>query len=256
LRRMVLVPTMKAAALYARVVLAAMSLAALLVLALTLASPAAAQEGDDQAATRATDSLQDAVVTIQSDDAGTVNRIEIADDDCRVEKGATVTVGDENGTPVTFVDGVARNDDDIDANLRATADQIVVDGFVAADVEGFQTEGEEDSRVTDSSGITCDSGGGQRAAADEARDDDNLENLDCDELLVLFRGEGEGQYGVADRLADSDVRARIEVCLKKEIVNNPGGNLPNTGGLSLIGLAVLGVVSAVAGLAVIRGGRR
>jgi hypothetical protein len=40
------------------------------------------------------------------------------------------------------------------------------------------------------------------------------------------------------------------------IINIPNEPLPNTGGLSLIGLAVLGVVSAAAGLSVIRGGRR
>ncbi len=41
-----------------------------------------------------------------------------------------------------------------------------------------------------------------------------------------------------------------------KIVNIPNDPLPDTGGLSLFALAVLGVVSAAAGLSVIRGGRR
>jgi LPXTG-motif cell wall-anchored protein len=123
-----------------------------------------------------------------------------------------------------------------------------------------------DGKVVRSGGIVCDdSGGGQRANdANTAADDDNtaqaddLENLGCEELLVLFRGEsGSGaQYADAAAFAEADVRAQVEVCLKKEIVDGPDGNLPNTGGLSLLALAVLGAASAAAGLSVIRGGRR
>lgn len=249
---MVLVSTMKAATLHARVVLAAMSLAALLVLAWTLAVPVAAQEE--------TAPLQDAAVTIETDEDNLADRIQIAATGCDVEKGATVTSG--NGEPVvtTFVNGDTRDAGEISANIRATADQIVIDDIEEADLRESETEG---SNVTDSSGITCDNGGGQRAADDDADDvraaDDDLENLSCAELLVLFRGEGEGQYGddgTAVDLNDSEVRAQIEVCLEREIVNNPGGNLPNTGGVSLLALAVLGVATAVAGVCVIRGGRR
>nr|MBA2619538.1 hypothetical protein [Rubrobacter sp.] len=89
---------------------------------------------------------------------------------------------------------------------------------------------------------------------------DELQDLSCDELLVLFRAESSSgqQYGDASGFADSEVRAQIEVCLEEEIVEGTAadGDLPDTGGLSLIGLAVLGVVSAAAGLSVIRGGRR
>jgi hypothetical protein len=76
---------------------------------------------------------------------------------------------------------------------------------------------------------------------------------------VLFRAEASAQqYGDASGFADADVRAQIEVCLEEEIVEGTAADedLPDTGGLSLIGLAVLGIVSAAACLSVIRGGRR
>jgi hypothetical protein len=48
------------------------------------------------------------------------------------------------------------------------------------------------------------------------------------------------------------------VCLEKEIVQGTAADedLPDTGGLPLLAVAVLGFVSAAAGLSVIRGGRR
>lgn len=229
-----------------------------------------ATEGDDeQAAARVADPLQDAAVTIESD-GGTVERIEIAAADCDVTKGETVTVSDENGEPATFTN-IGDSATDGAANIEATQDQIVIDDFDPNDLgEDFGAEGDENAEVTDSMGITCgrdaaaatdddnDGANGDGGTADDARTVDDLENLSCAELLVLFRAESGGQYGGADRFADADVRAQIEVCLKQEIVGGTAakGNLPNTGGLSLLGLAVLGIVSAAAGLSVIRGGRR
>jgi hypothetical protein len=130
--------------------------------------------------------------------------------------------------------------------------------------------------VVSSRGVTCGGGGRQRANNDDTTNDgtartaDELASLSCDELLALFRGEGGSgqqygagsgsgeQYGDAAFFADADVRARIEVCLEEEIVEGTGidEDLPDTGGLSLLALAVLGLVSAAAGLSVIRGGRR
>ena len=48
------------------------------------------------------------------------------------------------------------------------------------------------------------------------------------------------------------------MCLEGEIIKGTAADedLPDTGGLPLLALAVLGVVSAAAGLSVIRGGRR
>ncbi len=79
-------------------------------------------------------------------------------------------------------------------------------------------------------------------------------------MLVLFRGESSSgqQYEDSAVFADSEVRARVEVCLEREIVAGTGidEDLPDTGGPSLLALVVLGFVSAAAGLSVIRGGRR
>lgn len=225
----------------------------------------ATEEGDEQAAARTTDSLQDAAVTIETDSDGTANRIEIAAADCDVDKGATVTVSDGD-TSETFVDAVDPGGD-VAATIESSQDQIVVDDF-QLDSSNFGAGGNEDAEVTGSTGITC----GRDAAAntenenddenggDDTKTADDLENLNCDDLLVLFRAESSSgqQYGAASGFADSEVRAQVEVCLEKEIVQGTAADedLPDTGGLSLIGLAVLGVVSAVAGLSVIRGGRR
>ena len=251
-----LVPSVRAATSHARVALAAMSLAALLMLTWTLASPAGAQDSQ-------TDGIPAGTTATGVDTGGTddpPDLVRIAASDCTVTGGASVTLEDGDGTRAEFVDdekGATITVPGGRPQIRATNGDFIDDSatFPTTDTS-FDTDG--DYTVASSEGVTCARTGDRQRAddADAARTADDLENLDCDELLVLFRGEGEGQYGVADRLADSDVRARIEVCLKKEIVNNPGGNLPNTGGLSLIGLAVLGAVSAVAGLAVIRGGRR
>ena len=48
------------------------------------------------------------------------------------------------------------------------------------------------------------------------------------------------------------------MCLEEEVVEGTVADedLPDTGGLSLLALAVVGVVSAAAGLSVIRGRRR
>jgi len=236
---------------------------ALLALILLLTAPAGAQtDGTDLAG-------ETARFTDSADTDPTVDRIVVTVADCEANNNASVVVRDDDGTRARLTDGgnvtIATNGNAI--TIAGTDDGGNLDGVSTSGGDGqFGTEGETvDGEVVSSAGITCGDDGRQRADDDDAADDDadgaradddNLENLSCDELLVLFRGEGEEQYGVADRLADSDVRARIEVCLEREIVNNPGGDLPNTGGLSLIGVAVLGAAAAVVGLAVSRGGRR
>jgi hypothetical protein len=229
--------------------LAAVSL--FVVLALALASPVAAQEGEGQAPARAADPLQGAAVTVASDDGG-IERIEIAAADCTVDKGATVTVksGEKKQVFSNIGDNLAKGA----SNIRATDDQVVI-----TDIEDDLNGGlgtPKTGEVADSSGIAC----GRDAASGNKvdKEDEALENLGCAELLVLFRGDGDGQYVDASELADNDVRARIELCLEKEILEGTAAeeDLPDTGGLSLLGLAVLGVVSAAAGLSVVRGGRR
>lgn len=219
-----------------------------------------AEEADAPTTARAADTLQGAEVTIESS-GDTVERIEIATADCNVDKGATVTVKDENEVSQTFT-----NIGDVTAegaaSIKATEDQLLITDIERDLNNGFGTSNIEE--VTDSAGITCgrDDGGNGNAAneddengGDETKTTDDLEDLSCDDLLVLFRAEssGEQQY-----FSDADVRAQIEVCLKEEIVKGTAADedLPDTGGVSLLAVAVLGVVSAAAGLSVIRGGRK
>jgi hypothetical protein len=245
--------------------LVAAFLVAVLALVFLLTVPAKAQD-----TSRATDAAGETARITEStaDDDEIVDRIVVAAGDCRVGSDASVVVEDDDGTQARLTDG---------GNVRITADADAItivgtgDGgnIRGIDASGgdrqFGTEGETvEGQVVSSTNVRC---GRDDTGDDNATDDDNgngaeiddLENLDCDELLVLFRGEGQGQYGndgTAVDLNDSQVRAQIEVCLEREIVNEPGGKLPKTGGLSLIGVAVLGAATAVAGLSVIRGGRR
>ena len=305
--RTILVPTTVAAASRARHTLVAMSLVALL--ALALAAPVAAQEettsqaqtatkaeggsgkqeqpvqGAEQQAegsseeagtpttARAADTLQGAdalIIEDGSDEDRTVDRIEVDAADCEVDKGAVVTVQGDSGESASFTnapDDGTRDGDEVDATIVAETDQVIIG--VADDAalsSEFGTEdSDEDGTVTSSTGITCGRDAGAAAAdADDddgngAKDVDDLEDLSCEELLVLFRGGSSGQqYEDAAVFADSGVRAQVEVCLEEEIVEGTAADedLPDTGGLSLLALAVLGVVSAAAGLSVIRGRRR
>ena len=194
-------------------------------------------------------------------------------DNCTVaadESAVSITVEDADGTSARFVDG--QKDVTITApngqpQIQGPTDEFIGDHAVSTSDPGFETDG--DYTVASSEGVTCARAGGEQPVDDKKEADpvndgtraaDDLQNLDCDELLVLFRSEGASgqQYGAASGFADSEVRAQVEVCLEREIVQGTAADedLPDTGGLSLIGLAVLGVASAAAGLSVIRGGRR
>ncbi len=233
-----------------------------------------AVEAGAQADERAAGTPQGADALIIKDDSdGAVDRIEIDAADCVVEeKSATVTVNDEEGNPETFTnapdDGV-RDADDVEATIVPETDQVIVG--VADDANPDPAFGpddaDEEGRVASSTGVACgrDDDGNNAAGGDEnqagsTENSEDLEDLSCEELLVLFRGGSSSgqQYEDAAVFADSGVRAQIEVCLEEEIVEGTAadGDLPDTGGLSLLAVAVLGVVSAAAGLSVIRGGRR
>ena len=286
MRRRVLAPTKVAAVSCARHVLLAVSLAAML--ALALAVPVDAQEettdqeqtvtkdknapgkqeqvvqGSGQQAEdeRTADPLEGQTATITPDSIGP-----IAVAGCEAVAGeiASITVADESGEPgENFIDndGVVFQFEEQGITIDAEEDEEDL-------TERFDAATEEIAgEVVRSDGIVCDdSGGGQRAAdANAAADDENtartenLEDLSCEELLVLFRGESSSgqQYEDSAVFADSEVRAQVEVCLEEEIVEGTAAdeNLPDTGGLPLLALAVLGVVSAAAGLSMIRGGRR
>jgi len=233
-----------------------------------------AEEAGAQADERAADTLQGADALIIKDDSdGAVDRIEIDAADCVVEeKSATVTVNDEEGNPETFTnapdDGV-RDADDVEATIVPETDRVIID--VADDANpnpAFSPDdADEEGRVASSTGVACgrDDDGNNAAGGDENRaantkNNEDLEDLSCEELLVLFRGGSSSgqQYEDAAVFADSGVRAQIEVCLEEEVVEGTVADedLPDTGGLSLLALAVVGVVSAAAGLSVIRGRRR
>ena len=237
------------------------------------------QAGEEQqAATRATGSLQGTDAFIVESADMTVGRIEISHADCDIGKGATVTVRDGSSDEAMFINGVARGDE-ITATIKASQNQVIINGIANEGLDAISGSSENDrnATVTSTTGITCDrdddggsgggggngggNGGGDNAGdGDDARTADELRNLSCEELLVLFRAGSSSsvQYGDAVALADADVRARIEVCLEQEIVKGTAADedLPDTGGVSLLRLAVLGVVSAAAGLSVVRAGRR
>lgn len=213
------------------------------------------QESGQQVQARATGSLANATATLRNDDTG--NRIEgitIAAADCNPPRAAnssvTIRIAGEDGNVIIS---------DADNEFEYNDQQIVIE---PDDGEAIVTQGEdrlvtdEDTgTVVDSLGIVCSrdddgSGDGNSAGIDD-------DELDCDVLLRRFRDDG-AQYGDQSLFADGDVRDRIVVCLEQEVDQDTAsdGDLPDTGGPSLIGLAVLGVVSALAGFSLVRGSRR
>ena len=231
---------------------------------------------DDQ---RAADTLQGADALIIKDNTGaapTVDRIEIDAADCDVDRGAVVTVEDENSQSASLTnapDDGTRDTNEAEATIVAEPDQVVIEVTDGANLDPKFSPDAADERgsVASSTGVTCgrdDDGGdaaggaagGDENQGDNTKNNDDLEDLSCEELLVLFRGESSSgeQYENSAAFADSEVWAQVEVCLQKEIVQGTAADedLPDTGGPSLLALAVLGAVFAAAGLSVIRGGRR
>ena len=237
------------------------------------AAAEAGEEDDAQATTRATDPLAGETATLEnrtSNGGDAVDLITIEVADCIVQPNATVTV--ESGNQQVEVSG---SQNDIDTT--ADGEQVTITGPNGDDIvaDNIRNLGAGTGNVISSTGITCgrdddgndgsnnanpaDDGAGD-GDGDDARTAEELQDLSCEALLAQFRaGSGSAaQYGDAVALADADVQARIEVCLEQEVVEGTaaGEDLPDTGGVSLLGLAVLGVVSAAAGLFVIRGDRR
>ena len=205
---------------------------------------------------------------IDSDDADViVNQVIIAGVDCTVDDGATILVQDEDRTRIRLTDDAGTTVGNV--NITSSDDQIVARGSRDGDLGSIDTiEGGRDpdfnpgsGTVIGSTGIECDddesrteagvSSGNVQAA--------NLIRLSCEELLQRFRDDdereagGNGQYSNGSALADTDVQDRIVFCLEREIVNVPDDDLPDTGGLPLVGLALLGLASLIVGASVIRG---
>ena len=265
-----------------------MAVAALLVLALALAAPVSAQEetpnrtqtvakdkdasgdqyelvqgGEQQAEASSCASDADEVATFTTKDT-TFGPFRIAGESFEVLYEAQVDRG-------TGSFGVAVIEDGETVTETATITELPVDDVLAVEDEGpgsfsldvKASDGVDFAIAVCEAGRADDGGDGGAANAEDDEDEngqDDLEDLSCEELLVLFRGESSSgeQYADAAFFADSEVRAQVEVCLEKEIVEGTAADedLPDTGGPSLLALAVLGFVSVAAGLSVIRGGRR
>lgn len=231
-------------------------IAALILASLALPASAGAQT---------TDPLQDAQATFTQGsgnlaDAVTVSTT-VTNCSLQVSQGATVVLNDGNAT-VTI--SAADNTFEVTSNGQQLTITSNGNADIVTDPDGSLTDGTTFT-VDSSTGVTC-GNGNSNSSGDKANDGkqanngDDLLSLSCEELLKRFRAgdDASGQYGDDTTFADPDVRKRVEECLKKEIVQGTAADekLPDTGGVSLLALAVLGVVSTAACVSVVRGVRR
>lgn len=228
------------------------------------AQAATDDEADTQITARAPAEVENASAQIidSADPDSIVNQVVVSDVDCTVQEGATIVVQDNDGTRVRLTDGVNVNitspenrivaQGTIDGNLGDDADEPIAPGNDSNFGRPNDDQYTEVAEIIDATGITCDrdddNGGNNGNAANN--NDDN--NLNCDALLRRFRGASGGQY------LDVNVSNQILICLAQEVNQDTAadGDLPDTGGPSLIGIAIFGVVSALAGLSLVRGSRR
>lgn len=187
--------------------------------------------------------------------------------DLEVASGATVVLLNDDGDEVTI--SAAQNTFKVSSNgSQLTITDRTNAGIVTSPPNGLVVGTFDVARST---GITCDKndddsggGAGNGNGNDNGNDNgngdnsNNLEDLECDELLRRFRGADDEQYRDRSALSDVDVQNQIIVCLEQEVEQGTAadGKLPDTGGLPLLGLAALVLFSAVAGVSVIRGVRR
>lgn len=216
-------------------------------------TPADATEDDGrQTAARAVGPLANATARLTDDDENDgVEQVTIEADDCNPPRAADSSV-------TIRIGGLPRVINDTQNNFTFGDEQIVIEPVDG--VENIEDQDEDPldteagiGKVIDSSGIVC-------SRADDGEDSDNGNSangddngdLDCDALLRRFR-EADGDQYVA-----VDVRSQILVCLEQEVDQDTAADedLPDTGGPSLIGLVVLGVVSALAGFSLVRGSWR
>ena len=203
---------------------------------------------------------------VEVDDTGNsakkVNRIgPITVSNCEeleVDPDAVVVLsGDDDGNTAVRIPNSKNN-----IFVTKDTDQLRITGPSGGDLVGLNIPrlNEKSSyEIFRSSGITCRRGVAADADDGNTGNANNLEDLECNELLRRFRTEGKGQYGDSlDQFADVDVRNQVIVCLEQEVIQDTAADekLPDTGGLSLLALAALGLVSAVAGVSVVRGARR
>lgn len=146
---------------------------------------------------------------------------------CDVSDGASVTLEDGDGTTARFVDGqkgieITGTDDEV--RIEGPDNEFIGDAAVEKSDPGFDTDG--DYTVEDSTGIDCVGD----ATDPPAGQDEDARDLECE---VVFDG---GQYG------------ETTVC----VIDIPNKTLPNTGGVPLTALGLLGAASVLLGASVLR----
>lgn len=225
----------------------------------------ATEDDSSQAATRATTTLdrRPARVTESAADPDEiVDRIVVPVANCEVDPDATLVVEDDDGTSVSLTNGqnvtVTANDNGLTI-VGAGVNGNLIDLDQKGGDQQFGTVRETvQGEVVSSTGITCSRTDDDDGNNGKAQNANSLEDLGCDELLRRFRSADDRQYNNGALFTNVNVRNQIIVCLEEEVVGNTAADeqLPDTGGPSLLGLAALGVVSAVFGASVIRGARR
>lgn len=226
--------------------------AALILASLALPSSAGAQ-------TAASDPLQDARARFTPGNASTADAVivgptKVANCSLQVAENAAVVLNEGNTTVrISAADNIFE--------VTSNGQRLTITGRGDSEINTTPA-----SALTANSTFTVKSSTGVTCSDDEVNDNrqasngDDLLSLSCEELLKRFRADDEasGQYDDDTIFADPDVRKRVEECLKKEIIKDTAADeeLPDTGGVSLLALAVLGAVSVAAGVSVVRGARR
>ena len=227
----------------------------------------AVQQGGQQAGAgnssqtvgRATPQGVSAQITESAEDEDNiVDGITLAAEGCEVASNASVVVEDNDGTRVRLTNNqnvtIEPDDQVVRIEGNGTGGNLGgPSGGITSEGGQFGTVGQTvTGEVVSSTGITaCDRANGGENNGNTADNNDD-DDLNCDQLLRRFRGASGNQY------LDVDVTNQILVCLAQEVDQDTEADedLPDTGGPSLIGFAVLGVVSALVGVSLVRGGRR
>lgn len=229
-------------------------IAALILTMLALPASAGAQ-------TTTSDPLQGAQVTVN----GNTVTVSTTDTSCTLQVSENATVVLKNGSATVTISAadntfeVASNGQQLTITGKGTNEIVIDSGGSLTDGTTYTVDRSTDVTCGNSNG-NSNSNGDKANDGKQANSGDDLLSLSCEELLKRFRAgdDASGQYGDDTTFADPDVRKRVEECLKKEIVQGTAADekLPNTGGVSLLALAVLGVVSTAACVSVVRGVRR
>lgn len=156
-----------------------------------------------------------------------VNRVIVNRTNCVVDDDASVVVEDSDGTRVTLTNGS-------NVDIQASDNRVTIDGTGSnGNIDGISPEGGDgtfeagNGKAVESSGIACD-------ARDDGDDDDD-------------NGASDDQYRNDDAGDDND-----------DVIDDsvPDKPLPNTGGMPLSGLLIVGFALVCGGAVVSRSGIR